>query len=86
MSSGEKKGNKKVFLKKAFKLSSEHRLFIIVFILVINLLLLWLDITRSILILTTIDTLVHVLIVIIAVFAIFSQVLAYLLNFIRSRI
>ena len=65
-----------------FERSSEHRLFIIVFILVINLLLLRLDITCSILILTTIDALVHVLIIIIAVFAIFSLILAYLLNFI----
>ena len=63
-------------------MSSEHGLFVIVFILVINLLLLRLEITRSILILTTFDTLVHVLVVIIAVFAILSLVLAYLLNLI----
>jgi hypothetical protein len=62
--------------------SSEHGLFIIVFILVINLLLLRLEITHSILILTAFDTLVHVLIVIIAVFAILSLVLSYLLNLI----
>jgi hypothetical protein len=67
---------------KVIESSSEHRLFIIVFILVINLLLLRLEITRSILILTTFDTLVHVLIVIIAVFAILSLVLAYLLDLI----
>ncbi len=67
---------------KVIESSSEHRLFIIVFILVINLLLLRLDITCSILILTAIDALVHVLVFIIAVFAIFSLIMAYLLNFI----
>jgi hypothetical protein len=67
---------------KVIESSSEHRLFIIVFILVINLLLLRLDITCSILILTAIDALVHVLVFIIAVFSIFSLIMAYLLNFI----
>lgn len=71
---------------KAVELSSEHRLLIIVLIIVFDLLLLLLIINGSIMILSSIDSLVHVLVVIVADFSIFSLILAYLLNLVRSRV
>lgn len=71
---------------KAVELSSEHWLLIIVLIIVINLLLLLLIVTCNIMILSSVESFVHVLVVIIADFSIFSLILAYLLNLIRSRV